>query len=710
MALIDETPFNWQLKPAPGYPGYQPKPQAQTRPPENQDYMRQIGPVIGPDGHPVKLPPTTVDGRLLTPPDDSDSGSTEPYIPSRADRPPEQWGTPDQYLTAAMNGRGMAPGPYMPQHNDIAGLLHGIVMGIGRWGSHYSGMPAIAMGNYASAYWKAYQAGMKERAGTAWQQYQHAHQMFLDRQEEELKAEKDAYALYQDDPEKLHNALMQLASKYQDAPLQNALASGNPAAVDRLLQERDKSWNDAAKIKAQQDAQQQLKTIRDQEIEKNKLQIDKLKKGEGDQIPPEWRDTPGGAGTSSGTSTSETGDVDGGGDGGKSASTSTASTDPNASDDTSPDVSGPDLTPTRGGPETTGQATPTQPRPSTQPNPNINPLVKEAADELVRTGKMPASVPKGAQQSVGTEAERQKANLDNLMNNGTITGQDPDRDLATIRKINPSLARDVEALGQYKKLVPSGGEGLYANMENLTRAVYPHWDPSVYDWIKNFESERSPDQQLLGRGATIVGDAEGVFRALQNIDENSHPIKNWIDYETGKILTGDPKWAAVGQSFYNFIVESLAAQNGGSRPTVAAIKHEMETFPITMGAKAIRAMMAQTALANVHRMEHSKFTWEQKTNRKEDPTGYDAHAVAWMKTIADLDYTTGYPRPDSKNPVPDDMKPFLGPAGSNLHRVKETGPMGPPAPMPKVKTPEEAAKLPSGTKFIMPDGRIGTVP
>ena len=33
-----------------------------------------------------------------------------------------------------------------------------------------------------------------------------------------------------------------------------------------------------------------------------------------------------------------------------------------------------------------------------------------------------------------------------------------------------------------------------------------------------------------------------------------------------------------------------------------------------------------------------------------------------------------------------------------------------PSAMPRVSTPQEASQLPPGTKFIMPDGRIGTVP
>lgn len=266
--------FDWLLPPAQGQPGYQPhQPQAPQRAASLDDLVDRPGQRPPPGTNDLVDRPDQTAGMYRQIPAAAEEGpvSSEPYIPSRNDRPPSQWGTDDFALAGARNYPGMAPGPYMPQARDLAPLLHGIVMGMGRYGSHYSGMPAIAMGTYASAYWAAYQKGMHERAGTAWQQYQQAHQMFIDRQKEEFQAESEAYALYQDDPEKLHNALMQLAGQYSDTHLRNALESGNPAAVERLLGQRDMHLQDAAKIKAQQDRQKLLD-------EHTRLENDRIKK------------------------------------------------------------------------------------------------------------------------------------------------------------------------------------------------------------------------------------------------------------------------------------------------------------------------------------------------------------------------------------------------------------------------------------------------
>lgn len=108
-----------------------------------------------------------------------------------------------------------------------------------------------------------------------------------------------------------------------------------------------------------------------------------------------------------------------------------------------------------------------------------------------------------------------------------------------------------------------------------------------------------------------------------------------------------------------------------------------------MGPRAIRAMMAATAKGSISRIDTSLDLWESTTHQsKEETPGYNEHNVGWLRAIADMDYDSGYTR--GRVPVPEDLKPYLGPAGSNLHRVKSSGPMGPPTPPPPDRI--EAAK------------------
>jgi hypothetical protein len=271
---------NGRLKPVPkGYDWSRP----QSLDPTNARW-----PVVGRADMPQAQQPPTAPATPPRPP--------EPYIPSLSNRPHTQWGEPDFAWRGAMNYPGVAPGPFMPQANDFPALIHGIVMGLGRWGSAYSGMPAIAMGTYATAFLNAYNKGMKERAAQNWQQYLHARQMTADRTKEELEAYREVFAEYgPDESGKIRNldefrqALRSVANKYHDDKVLNAIAVGDLGMVERLLQARDAKWNDLGKLGLQAD---KVKA----EIERTEAQTDlararirALEKG-GQMIPPDYED------------------------------------------------------------------------------------------------------------------------------------------------------------------------------------------------------------------------------------------------------------------------------------------------------------------------------------------------------------------------------------------------------------------------------------
>lgn len=252
--------FNWKLPPAPGYPGYKPPSQA-PEPPQQPPVTR----------YPSRRQP-----------DIDQSGaagdeSYEPYIPSRADRPYHQWGTPDFALQGAMGYPGIAPGPLMPQMRDIAGLIHNATMGLGRYGSRYTGMPAIAMGTYASAYWNAYQKGMHQRAGDAYQQYRMARQMTIDRGKEEMKDFATVYAKYHDgdkitDVEGYKQDLLQTAVTYQNQSIIHAIANGDFGAVDRILGATDSHISNLIKAQHQEERQKQ-QTERQRQLDEQRKRL-----------------------------------------------------------------------------------------------------------------------------------------------------------------------------------------------------------------------------------------------------------------------------------------------------------------------------------------------------------------------------------------------------------------------------------------------------
>lgn len=688
--MSDAFNWQWRLPPRPGFPGYKAPAPPQGQPSPQNYYQRLYPPPQKPIG-PIDA------GSAADPGAGADAEPYEPFIPSREDRPYNQWGTDDFALAGARNYPGIARGPLMPQMRDIAGLIHSAVMGLGRFGSHYTGMPAIAMGTYANAYWTAYQKGMRERAGDAYQQYRMARQMTIDRGKEEMEEYTKIYGAYHDekgkitDPDAFSHELLAAAHKYQNRQLISAIESGNLPMADRILGATDSHIINLIKAQHQEEQQRKLNEERDLRIKIMQKQL------EGGSIPEEWKDIPASPETTRNIPDDDT----------TVPKTEDDDTKTKPEDDTTGAKAGDDSESTqtqltRGGPTTTGAGAtpPVAPATPTQGQ-AINPLVKEAADELVRTGKIPAGVPKPALQKVGTEAAKQKAALGNLIDKGILTGNNENSDLAAIRKINPRVADDVEMMGHGQRPVPSGGENLYANMEGLAHKVYPHWDAGIYEYIKDFR--KGPESKIYESVGTLKNAAEGVLRELQNLDENASPPRNWIDKETGRVSAeASAKWGALANALFQYVEESITIQNGGRRPLASQTAREILAFPTTRGAKTIRALLTTSAIADVGRINAANHAWHSNTHLNEPPPGYDEHSASWARALADMDYNTGYMK-NPNTPVPDDMKPYLGPAGSNLHK-------GGTPNMPKVKTPEDAAKLPSGTKFIMPDGRIGTVP
>jgi hypothetical protein len=210
----------------------------------------------------------------------------EGYIPSVRNRPYSQWGEPDFAMQGAQGYPGMSPGPMMPQASDYPALIHGITMGLGRWGSRYVGMPAIAMGTYATAFLNAYNQGMKERAAQNYQQYRQAREMMIDRQEEETRAYKDVYSAFHDeegkvtDPDAFSRGIMAVAVKYHDDPILNAIRAGKLDMVDRILQGRDGHLNDARKMKQQEDAKKLDDELKRLEIERKKQDVERQRQEE----------------------------------------------------------------------------------------------------------------------------------------------------------------------------------------------------------------------------------------------------------------------------------------------------------------------------------------------------------------------------------------------------------------------------------------------
>jgi hypothetical protein len=426
--------------------------------PDKQPYFQQLYP-------PPDYSRTTVDGRPLVPPQPQQQPKPEPYIPSRTDRPYSQWGDPDFALAGARKYPGLSPGPFMPQINDFPALIHAAVMGLGRFGSRYTGMPAIAMGTYATAYWNAYSQGLKERAAQSYQQYRQARQMTIDRGKDEMLAFRQVYAAYHDDkgnvtdPIAFSQALLATAKRFQNHSIINAVENGQIAMAERILQATDGQLNNLIKAQHQEERQKQLDEERRQQQrqleEERRLRIEELKAKQRAReqenierqklgLPPISGIEDGGGASIASTipdttsATSATPDTD------------TTDTPPDETtepvqtasrDDIASDVS--EEAPVTRGPETTGMAPTRLAQAQGQPQqgaqdpyqmPDANPTIDSWAKERImgRSPKVPKFRDNAAEDAVsGRQAEYNKM-LDKIE-------QDPG--LNTREKINAALER-----------------------------------------------------------------------------------------------------------------------------------------------------------------------------------------------------------------------------------------------------------------------------
>ena len=176
------------------------------------------------------------------------------YILTADNRQPKDWGK-----TPAITDQTSGPG-YLPTRYDVPAI-----MDRGRrmqpMFSQNVGVPHMLMLNSWQNYQQAQQGGQlldMFHQATSWKQNLSESK---DRMEEEAIDMSSAWGAYggDNDPTRLTEAMMQIANKYNDAVLGDIV--DNPDAIQRLMQERDKYFQDVSKT----DLAQQ-KAARDQEL------------------------------------------------------------------------------------------------------------------------------------------------------------------------------------------------------------------------------------------------------------------------------------------------------------------------------------------------------------------------------------------------------------------------------------------------------------
>lgn len=180
-------------------------------------------------------------------------GPREPYIQSWP-RPPNQWGRPDDILTSARNYPGVSPGPFMPQGSDVRGLLQQVLGGLGRIGSPNIAALALSAGRINAGWLKSFIQGREMAMKLSDAQFKRQMQQLDIEHQNELQDYGEIIAVNKSNPvEMMRQLRVAAATKYHDDRMIQAIDSGDPRAVERLLQERDRYWLNGGKYNSQTD-------------------------------------------------------------------------------------------------------------------------------------------------------------------------------------------------------------------------------------------------------------------------------------------------------------------------------------------------------------------------------------------------------------------------------------------------------------------------
>lgn len=645
----------------------------------------------------------------------------EPYIPSRADRPYHQWGTDDWIMQGARRTPGMYPGPYMPQARDLAGLIHGAVMGLGRFGSRYTGMPAIAMGTYASAYWKAYQAGMHQRAGSAYQQYRQARQMTIDRGKEEMAEFAKVYALYHKDGKitdanGFSQALLDVAKRYQNHNIINAIESGDLAGAERILGVTDKHIADLIKGQHQEERAAKRDARLEHAEKRRDAEFEWRKKHAKDPnaLPPEWRTGPtegeeesdteedggGGAETIEDGEEKEGSDegADAGGGGGSPGETETPALARAPKSDPIRLAEADTGTKTDAG---TGGATPKRAPPRYSTQEEIDRRIEDFARAAVRGQPLPKGLPKPIESRIAARQGDLDKELGNIVTSGA-TGEDMRNKL---KAFDPELAQTVDNIVDGSMAMPStGGFGAAAGanirrLGALAKAIRPEWGQEIATARREFLNPNLRSQITLKAAASMPAAAREVQEALQFIKEDSRPDQNFVQQVASKVFTGSPEWNRLGAALNTYAEEAAKLARGG-QSAEGDITRILEKYsPVFMGPKAIRALLAVEAGGAIGKVQAEVNAWKGITGKNTLPITYDPEAMRYLTALRDLNMMTGYVKPGTY--VPDEMRPYLGPAGTRYNEIAEgLRRESPPAGTLNPGAPKVPAGSPSGSKIM----------
>lgn len=200
----------------------------------------------------------------------------------------------------------------------------------------------------------------------------------------------------------------------------------------------------------------------------------------------------------------------------------------------------------------------------------------------------------------------------------------------------------------------------------------------------------------------ILSNGKSAFGHLANLSDKFVDLGNY----SGPDVPGGAHAATVGNYIGNVALPTSDTRGKILAVSNNAVKYGQEAtkfYSGTGGGVEERLQALKTAQANTSSgKEQAAFLQTEKELMLERIHQKEAQ----VRSVLGQGYL-------DRNPImTDDVKATLKKLETNITRLKgdaASGPSAAAAPV-KVSSPDEARKLPSGTKIILPDGRTGTVP
>lgn len=244
---------------------------------------------------------------------------------------------------------------------------------------------------------------------------------------------------------------------------------------------------------------------------------------------------------------------------------------------------------------------------------------------------------------------------------------------AYLKTLDPSLAAQVKALSEGRLPIPTGAALRSPQVQKLFAAA-AQYDPDL-DYANAKTRAATRKEFTSGSAAknitsfnTVLHHIDTLQHAANDLNNGSLPAWNWIANKT-ESATGDPRLAKFNAA-KQAVIDELERSFRGTSGTLAGIKGWEESLNSSQSPEQIKGVLGQMANLLSGRIESLGEQYKNGMGRSVDPLSLlDSKSQQVMRTLSG----------QGQGPV-------------------------------RVNSPAEAMRLPSGTKFITPDGRVKVRP